>query len=297
MIGTLLWRLGQATDILLGRKKTVCHSKINKNLPLSIENLTDYKIEDQDLKSFLKSISIEFLFCEFGENRVNAGGSEFNLKNRLEPSLSTLRQFFPAAKFTVYSDFDLTIEGVDLKKVSSPIPDKTHPRHLYRTADYFKFKSLLNSEADFRCVVDSDMFAVSPDIYRLIYLTKIFGFCAPQNPRNLLKSDMEMSLDSRKILDESGGFGHSYNQSPMTLWKESKSGRTFFEECCQMMIDEPSRASLVMWKAAKKAGFSPYLLPAEFCVCGEDVGIGNEILLHVGHRQVAEFYNVQLGNE
>ncbi|WP_379967842.1 hypothetical protein [Epilithonimonas sp. UC225_85] len=294
MIGTLLWRLREAKDVLLGKKKTISEINTTPKRILSADNLQEYKIENQELKLFLDSISIEFLFCEFGENRVNAGGSEFNVKNRLEPSLSTIRQFFPNAKFTVYSDFDLEIDGVDLKIVKSPIPEKEHPRYLYRTADYFKFKSLLESEADFRCVVDSDMFAVSSDIYSLVYLTKTFGFCAPYNPRNLLKRDMEMSMDAKQILDESGGFGHSYNQSPMTLWKDSEDGRKFFENCCDFMIKEPSRASLVMWKAARKTSISPYLLPAEFCVCGEDVGIGNEILLHVGHPKVAQFYNVKI---
>lgn len=294
MIGTLLWRLREAKDVLLGKKKTVSEIKTDSRKVLSIDNLPEYSIDNQELKSFLNSISIEFLFCEFGKERVNAGGAEFNLKNRLEPSLSTIRQFFPNAKFTVYSDFDLKIEGVNLKKVQSPVPEKDHPRYLYRTADYFKFKSLLESEADFRCVVDSDMFVVSADIYRLVYLTKTFGFCAPHNPRNLLKNDMEMSLDAKQILDESAGFGHSYNQSPMTLWKDSENGKIFFENCCDFMIKEPSRASLVMWKAARKTSLSPYLLPPEFCVCGEDAGIGNEVLLHVGHPKVAEFYNVKI---
>ncbi|MCD9854172.1 hypothetical protein LUD75_05625 [Epilithonimonas sp. JDS] len=294
MIGTLLWRLREARDVLFGKKKTVPVTKTASKPLLSQGNTQKNIVEDERIKTFLNSISIEFLFCEFGEERVNAGGSEFNSKNRLEPSLSTIRQFFPNAKFTVYSDFDLNIEGVNLKKVSSPIPEKDHPRYLYRTADYFKFKSLLESNADFRCVVDTDMYAVSSDIYRLLYLTKTFGFCAPYNPRNLLKRDMEMSLDTKQILDESGGFGHSYNQSPMTLWKDSEIGKSFFEECCNYMIKEPSRASLVMWKAAKETGASPYLLPPEFCVCGEDVGIGNEVLLHVGHPKVAQFYQVTL---
>ena len=294
MIGSLLWRLREAKDVLIGKKKSVSKIKTTFQKKLSPENLSNYTIDDQELKSFLNSTSIEFLFCEFGKERVNAGGSAFDGRNRLEPSLSTIRQFFPNAKFTVYSDFDLEIEGVDLKKVESPIPEKDHPRYLYRTADYFKFKSLLESEADFRCVVDSDMFVVSSHIYRLVYLTKIFGFCAPYNPRNLLKRDMEISLDTKQILDESGGFGHSYNQSPMTLWKDAENGKKFFDACCNLMIKEPSRASLVMWKAAKATGFSPYLLPAEFCVCGEDVGIGNEVILHVGHPSVAEFYNIKI---
>lgn len=99
--------------------------------------------------------------------------------------------------------------------------------------------------------------------------------------------------DTFAITDLSGGSGHSYNQSPMTLWKNNKAGRDFFEKCAQIMANEPSRASLVMWKAAKELGISPYLLPTEWCVCGEDIGIGNEILLHVGHPKVSKFYNVK----
>jgi len=296
MIGSIFWRLREALKIIIGKNKLPDKQRSLDTQNLSLENLGQVKIENQEFTKLLNSFSIEFLFCEFGETRVNAGGSEFNLKNRLEPSLSTIKRFFPNAKFTVYSDFDLIIEGVNLKKVESPIPEKNHPRYLYRTADYFKFKSLLESDADFRCVVDTDMFAVSENIYSLIYLTKTFGFCAPYNPRNLLRRDMEMSLDAKEIHDESNGFGHSYNQSPMTLWKDSENGKIFFEECCNFMKSEPSRASLVMWKASKKTGFSPYLLPAEFCVCGDDVGIGNEVLLHVGHSKVAQFYNVKLEN-
>lgn len=294
MIGTLVWRIREALDVFFGRKKTVVDKKNSSQDIISIKTLPVIDFEDLALKKILENTSIEFLFCEFGENRVNAGGSELDSKNRLEPSLSTIRHFFPNAKFTVYSDFDLEIDGVELKKVVSPIPEKEHPRYLYRTADYYKFKSLLDSNADFRCVVDSDMFALSSNLYSLIYLTKTFGFCAPYNPRNLLKRDMENSLDVSNITDDSNGFGHSYNQSPMTLWKDSEQGKIFFEECCNIMQKEPSRASLVMWKAAKNTGFSPYLLPAEFCVCGEDVGIGNEVLLHVGHAKVVDFYNLKI---
>jgi hypothetical protein len=77
-----------------GKKKTFPDNKPTSETSLSIDKLPDYKIDNQHIKSFLESISIEFLFSEFGENRVNAGGSEFNLGNRLEPSLSTIRHYF-----------------------------------------------------------------------------------------------------------------------------------------------------------------------------------------------------------
>ena len=61
-----------------------------------------------------------------------------------------------------------------------------------------------------------------------------------------------------------------------------------------MMEKEPSRASIVMWKAAWESGVYPYFLPKEFCVCRGSEGLGNEVILHVGHPSVAEFYNVKI---
>lgn len=292
MFGTLLWRLSEAKNVLLGKKKT---TSVQSSSSISFEqNLSiPFEITDKELADFINSNSIEFCFSEFGEDRVNAGGNQFS-GSRLDPSLSTLKKYFPNAKYTVYSDFDLEIPGVNLIKiVTSPIQDQEHPRYRYRLADYFKFKALLNSEADFRCVIDSDMFVVSHEIYRLLYLTKTFGACAPFNTRNLLKQDMNMSLDTKEISDFSNGFGHSYNQSPMTLWSTSDSGKKFYEACCDWMIKEPSRASRVMWKAAEETKFSPYLLPQQFCVCEGDIGVGNEVLLHVGHPAVAKYYNIK----
>lgn len=291
MLGTLLWRIQEAFSVLIGRKKTEV-LKTSENLKPRTISPENYLNANPELKTFVESTSIEFCFSEFGESRVNAGGNNFEQKTRLDPSLSSLKKYFPNAKFTVYSDFDLQIEGVNLVKSVSPILDKNHPRYLYRTADYFKFKSLTNSTSDFVCVVDSDMFIAAPEFYSLIYLTKIFGFCAPHNPRNLLKKDMTISFDALKITDLSNGLGHSYNQSPMTLWKGNKIGFEYFEKCAEIMEKEPSRASLVMWKAAQSLGTSPYLLPAEWCVCAEDAGIGNEIMLHLGHQAVAEYYKV-----
>ncbi|MGC4130018.1 MAG: hypothetical protein QM564_10815 [Bergeyella sp.] len=294
MLGTLSWRMKEALSVLTGKKKTFSEKSAVSQPEKSLEHLEEYIIQDKELAEYINSVSIEFCFSEFGENRVNAGGNEFK-GNRLDPSLSTLKRFFPNAKYTVYSDFDLEIPGVNLKKIiTSPIKDEEHPRHFYRVADYFKFKSLLDSEADFKCVIDTDMFAVSEEIYRLVFLTQTFGACAPYNTRNLLKRDMEISKDTKAITDLSNGFGHSYNQSPMTLRKDFEPGKKFYEACCKWMIHEPSRASRVMWNAAKETGFSPYLLPAEFCVCEGDIGVGNEVMLHVGHPKVAEYYNVKM---
>ena len=58
------------------------------------------------------------------------------------------------------------------------------------------------------------------------------------------------------------------------------------------MKSAPSRASLVMWKAAWETGIYPYILPKQWCVCDGNEGIGEEVILHVGHERVKKYYNL-----
>lgn len=276
-------RIKDTIAVLLGKAKAV----VIKKPDFKFRNI-DFSFDENKM---INSISIEFLFAEFGESRTNGGGSLFNENVRLEPTLSTLKKYFPEAKYTVYTDFDLKIDGVETIKVSSPVKFPDHERFGYRTADYFKFYSLIHSSADFKCVLDSDMKIVSSDIISLIYLTQKFGFCVPYNDRQLLRRDMESSKDTQNIKDESKGLGHSYNQSPMTLWKNDKRGVDFFSNCMEIIKNDPSRASLVMWKSAWKTGVYPYILPKQWCVCDGNEGIGDEIILHVGHKSVNDYYN------
>lgn len=276
-------RLKDAIAVLLGKAKA---SVIKSKPEIKFRN-EEFSVEEME---WLNTISIEFLFAEFGEDRTNGGGSSFDDENRLNPSLKTLKEYFPNAKYTVYSDFDLQIDGVELIKVTSPVIDPDHPRYGYRTADYYKFMALVNSKADFKCILDNDMQIVSSDIIALIYLTEKFGFCVPYNNRQLLRSDMKISKDTQDITDASLGLGQSYNQSPMTLWKNNERGQLFYTTCTDIMKKDPSRASLVMWKAAWQTGVYPYILPKQWCVCDSDEGIGDEIILHVGHTNVKEYY-------
>jgi hypothetical protein len=56
------------------------------------------------------------------------------------------------------------------------------------------------------------------------------------------------------------------------------------------MKKDPSRASLALWKAAWETGIYPYILPKQWCVCIGDQGIGNEVILQIGHKEVAYYY-------
>lgn len=296
MIGTLIWRIQEATAVLLGKKKTERKAAITKNYnQSSLKNLEVFKIQDKELENFLNNTSIEFIFSEFKEERVNAGGADLSHQSRLDPSLSTLRKYFPNAKYTVYSDFDVQIDGVNLLKVvATPLKDVDHPRHYYHLADYYKFRGMLDSDADIAIAIDSDMFVFSEEIFSLIYLTKKFGFCVPNSSAQSINFEIMTSLDTIPVTDESHGFGTTVNITPLTLDTSSENGRKYYEACCSILEREPSRASIVMWKAAWETGLYPYLLPKEFCVCRGSEGIGNEVILHVGHPSVASYYNIKL---
>lgn len=241
----------------------------------------------------INSYQYEFIFTEFGEERVNAGGAVLSQQNRLEPSLSGIKKYFPNAKITVYTDFDWQdTDRLNIIKVQSPVAEADHPRFGYRTSVYFRFKGMLESKADFACAIDTDMVIVNENIYALVMLTQKFGFCAPYNIRQLLKQDMVQSLDTQPIKDESLGMGRSYNQSPMTLWKNHEAGRKYYTACMEIMKKDPSRGSLVMWKAAWKTGVHPYVLPKQFCVCDGDIDCDDEVILHIGHPNVAKYYKL-----
>lgn len=296
MINTLIWRLKEAWGVIIGKKITQKKFIKSSFSEISVDTQPLYQFKDSQLEAYIKSKKIEFVFSEFNENRVNAGGSEFNLGSRLDPSLSSLRKFFPDAQYTVYSDFDLNIEGVQLKKVENPVlQDKTdHPRHFYHLADYYKFKGMLDSDADIVVSIDSDMFIWSENIYRLIYLTEKFGYCIPSSSGRSMNFEVETSMDTIPIRDESNGFGVTCNITPMSLSKNSDAGRKYYEMCCQKLEEEPSRASIAMWKAAWETGLIPYFLPKEFCVVRGLEGMGHEVLLHIGHPEVAKYYNIKI---
>ena len=70
------------------------------------------------------------------------------------------------------------------------------------------------------------------------------------------------------------------------------------EEYVNEMQIHPVRGPLAMWRASWKSGVNPYMLPLQWCVCPPHHGeanlllneTGNEIMIHVGHDIVKNFY-------
>ena len=222
---------------------------------------------------------LEIILAQFGE-RCSV----------VNPSFSSFRNYFPNAKFTLYCDRKISISGIETKVVKS-ICDEKHPRYGNRNNDYFKIFGLLKSEHEMSIAIDNDMCIVSNNILKIVDLTKKFGLCIPCNPRYLVHKDTMIGEDSDRIIDDSGGTGFALNMSPISFYKSNEQGRKILDEYCNNMLQKNMRGPLVMWRSIWKIGFNPYLLPPQWCVCLEHCGVGDEIILHLGHEKVKKFYN------
>lgn len=211
--------------------------------------------------------------------------------NVLDPSMSTFRKFFPDCKVVLYTDVPMSVAGVEVIVVSPPY-DRNHARYGNRCNDYYKVHGLLEADTAYAIAMDADMHVVSDRAVAILPLTKKFGFCLPANPRHMVYVDNTIGADSDGTFDESRGCGYISNMSPISYFCGDERGRRVFSTYLEMMKERPIRGPVAMWNAIWKEGTAPCLLPIQWCVCAENCGVGNEIMLHVGHDQVRRFYKV-----
>ena len=209
--------------------------------------------------------SLELIFAEFGRPR---------------PDVEKFLRWFPGATARVITESNIAFNG---------------PRAGWRLNDYWKARGLWETKAEVAIAFDSDMEIVSQDVQTLPILADRFGLCLPANPRWLVRTDTLIGADSDKILDSSNGTGFAMNCSPIAFCR----GANFVavevvEQCWRILRAHPIRGPLAWWRAAWQARFCPCILPPQWCVCQEHIGIGNEIILHVGHEKVKEFYGTQM---
>lgn len=198
--------------------------------------------------------------------------------NRPTPDVRNIQAAFPTAKVHVLTDGD--------------VPDLfTGARRGWRMNDYWKAARILDSQADVAIAMDGDMRIVSAEDARTLpILAQRFGLCLPVNPRYLVRVDTLIGADSDGVLDETRGTGHAVNCTPIAFSTRHDGARECVEAYCRIMLDNPVRGPLAWWRAFWQTGFSPCLLPPQWCVCQEHIGIGNEIMLHVGHERVRKQY-------
>ena len=244
-------------------------------------------------------MNVEFIFSEFGSRSTANQPDSFTDEHRLDPTYSSVKEFFPEAKLTLYTDIeelgknypDVEVRLVDIDE--SPFTKSNH-RWGWHCCDYYEAKGLLESTADVAISVDSDLMFVSSDVRTILPITKRFGVCVPTNERQMVKVDgiYTRGNDGDYHLDEDESKG---NLLTYDLWwcsfdVSDNRGRAWLSEFCRLMETNPKRAPLQMSRASWNTGIHPYSMSQQWGVGSGYIGCGNEIILHVGHTNVQDHY-------
>ena len=244
-------------------------------------------------------MNIEFIFSEFGSRSTANQPDSFTDEFRLDPTYSSVKKFFPEAKLTLYTDIkelaknysDVEVRLIDIEE--SPFSKSNH-RCGWHCCDYYEAKGLLESTADVAVSVDSDLMFVSDEVRTILPITKKFGVCVPTNQRQMVKIDgiYTRGNDGDYHLDEDESRGNllTYDLWWASFHTSNKRGRTWLEEFCRLMETNPKRAPLQMSRASWNTGIYPYSTPVQFGVGNGHIGCGDEIILHVGHIEVQDYY-------
>ena len=134
----------------------------------------------------------------------------------------------------------------------------------------------------------------SNQVRTILPIIKKFGICVPTNERQLVKVDAihTRGNDGDYYIGEDESQG---NLLTYDLWwagfnTKNKRARKYLEEFCKLMKINPKRAPLQMTRAAWNTGIYPYSTPQQWGVGSGYIGCKNEIILHVGHRNVQDYY-------
>ena len=244
-------------------------------------------------------MNTEFIFSEFGLRSTANQPNTFTDEHRLDPTYSSVKKYFPEAKLTLYTDIeelgknypDVEVRLIDIDE--SPFTKSNH-RWGWHCCDYYEAKGLLLSTADIAISVDSDLMFISPDVRTILPITKRFGICVPTNERQMVKvdgihtrgNDGDYHLDE----DESKGNLLTYDLWWCSFDVNDNRGRAWLSEFCRLMETNPKRAPLQMSRASWNTGIHPYSMPQQWGVGSGYIGCGNEIILHVGHTNVQDYY-------
>ena len=244
-------------------------------------------------------MNTEFIFSEFGLRSTANQPNTFTDEHRLDPTYSSVKKYFPEAKLTLYTDIeelgknypDVEVRLIDIDE--SPFTKSNH-RWGWHCCDYYEAKGLLLSTADIAISVDSDLMFISSDVRTILPITKRFGVCVPTNERQMVKvdgihtrgNDGDYHLDE----DESKGNLLTYDLWWCSFDVNDNRGRAWLSEFCRLMETNPKRAPLQMSRASWNTGIHPYSMPQQWGVGSGYIGCGNEIILHVGHTNVQDYY-------
>lgn len=202
-------------------------------------------------------------------------------------------RYFPQAAVNLMT----TVPEPPAELRDRPLFKTENPRFGWRMNDYWKVRGLTEANTAYAISFDADTRIVSDDAGSLRALVEKFGLCLPANPRKLVRVDTLVGADSDKRLDETRGTGYAMNMTPIAVDLRNRGAVAVLTAYLREMENNPVRGPLAMWRAAWRVGFAPYILPPQWCVCARDCGVGDEIILHTGHPEVAKHYAKRLQPE
>lgn len=206
---------------------------------------------------------------------------------RPAPDVTQYRDTWPEAEIQVFSGNDLP---------ETPELDPAHPRYGWRMNDYWKVRKMLDSGSDTAMCFDSDMWIVDREAARTLpAIAYTFGLCLPINPRYTLMRDVVDGADvsaqiSRSVGESMLWHGPSFNCSPIAINLHNAQAVQVAETYCRAILNRPARGPVEWHCAFACHGYNPLMLPPQWCVCSRHIGVGGEIMLHMGHADVARHY-------
>jgi len=106
----------------------------------------------------------------------------------------------------------------------------------------------------------------------------------------MVRVDNAIGVDGQVPMQDAVRFMHAVNCGIIALDTHNAKAIDCVKTFLRIMEHIPMRGPVAWAKAFYITEFSPCLLPAQWCVCAEDAGCGNEIVLHAGHQKVREHY-------
>lgn len=142
-----------------------------------------------------------------------------------------------------------------------------------RNSNYYKVLYALDFGYNSVCLLDDDMLIVHKGFFEGFELAERFGAAVPINPRIYVGYNaMGADVTPDDLIDcmESPYYAPACNFSPFFYCNAKTSANLFMKELKNQLRNNVCRGTLAMWKASWQTGFTPILLPEQWCVCGSN---------------------------
>lgn len=228
---------------------------------------------------------------------VLVGNKDFRV---MQESIFLLKKFHSDLNICVYHDLEINKDILPKNIIYYKFDRIKYPiREENRNSSLFRLIALLNNSNNFENLVyiDNDIYVVHHGFFEGFEIAKNYGLSLVQNPRRFQTTfennigDAEIGEDvsdyDKKIIGESPKYITAFNMGIMFYNKKSYN---FIDKVMHEQKTNPSRGQAALYRTMWKEKFFPCCLPTNWLVCGEDCGIKMPLSLHVGHKNIKEWY-------